>query len=47
MVTLYRVTTEAEAIRLANEGEYGLSASVWTRDLRVAVGSRPQVVAGR
>jgi acyl-CoA reductase-like NAD-dependent aldehyde dehydrogenase len=25
--------TEEEAIRLANETEYGLSGSIWTRDL--------------
>lgn len=40
VMTIQRFSDEAEAIRLSNDNEYGLSASIWTRDvdrsLRVA-----------
>ena len=32
--SIYRFSDESEAIQRANEGEYGLNASVWTRDGR-------------
>lgn len=37
VLPVMRVRDEEEALRLANETSYGLSASVWTRDRRKAV----------
>ena len=42
LVSLYRFSDEREAIQRANEGEYGLNASVWTRD-----GARGRAVAAQ
>ncbi|CAM3309016.1 succinic semialdehyde dehydrogenase [Nocardioides dubius] len=32
VISLYRFTSETEAIAAANEGNYGLNASIWTQD---------------
>jgi acyl-CoA reductase-like NAD-dependent aldehyde dehydrogenase len=34
VLSLHVVDTEDEAVRLANEGDFGLSASVWTKSLK-------------
>jgi succinate-semialdehyde dehydrogenase / glutarate-semialdehyde dehydrogenase len=33
VVSVYRVRDDEEAVRRANEGEFGLNASIWTRDV--------------
>ena len=34
VVSIYRVASDAEAVALANDTEYGLNASIWTSDVR-------------
>jgi succinate-semialdehyde dehydrogenase/glutarate-semialdehyde dehydrogenase len=46
VVSIYRFSDESEAIQRANEGEYGLNASVWTRDGRRGRTIAAQLVAG-
>src|SRR5690606_15922387 len=42
VVSVYPFTSEDDAVRLANEGEYGLNASVWTTDI-----ARGRAIAAR
>lgn len=46
VVALYPFTTVDEAVRLANDTRYGLSASVWSRDLAAARALGARLEAG-
>ncbi len=46
MVNLVRVADGEEALRLANDSDFGLTASVWTRDLTQALNYTDRLQAG-
>jgi acyl-CoA reductase-like NAD-dependent aldehyde dehydrogenase len=46
VVAVYPFAKEEEAVQLANESAYGLSASLWTRDLRKGLRIAAQIQAG-
>ncbi|MFC7496779.1 MULTISPECIES: succinic semialdehyde dehydrogenase [unclassified Nocardioides] len=46
VISLYRVASDAEAIARANEGSYGLSASIWSRDTGTAARMAQRIRAG-
>lgn len=46
LVSLYRFHDESEAVDRANDGSYGLNASIYTRDTRRARAMAPRVKAG-
>jgi len=46
VVTVQAFDDEADAIRLANESDYGLSGSIWTRDLGRALRVSRAIAAG-
>ena len=46
VLTMLSFRTPAEAVALANNTRYGLSASVWSENLNLALGVAPQIRAG-
>jgi acyl-CoA reductase-like NAD-dependent aldehyde dehydrogenase len=46
VVGIMKVTGDAEAVRLMNDSPYGLTASIWTRDLAAVEELAPRVEAG-
>lgn len=46
VVSVYRVASEDEAVRVANDTAYGLNASLWTRDLRRGRALAARIEAG-
>jgi succinate-semialdehyde dehydrogenase/glutarate-semialdehyde dehydrogenase len=46
VVSVYRVGSDGEAVARANDTEYGLNASIWTRDVRRGIRLARQVQAG-
>jgi aminomuconate-semialdehyde/2-hydroxymuconate-6-semialdehyde dehydrogenase len=46
VITLQRFSTEAEAIKLANDSDYGLAATIWTQDAAKAHRVATQVESG-
>jgi acyl-CoA reductase-like NAD-dependent aldehyde dehydrogenase len=45
-IGLMKVADDAEAVRLMNDSDFGLTASVWTADLGSAERLAPQIEAG-
>jgi phenylacetaldehyde dehydrogenase len=46
VLTLTRVESAEQAIELANDSDYGLAASLWTRDLKSTLDIVPRIQAG-
>ena len=46
LVSIARVTSDEEAIRLMNDSRYGLTASVWTADEKAAIEMGARIETG-
>jgi succinate-semialdehyde dehydrogenase/glutarate-semialdehyde dehydrogenase len=46
LVSVYRVSSDAEAVKLANDTPFGLNASVWSKDRRRATRIARRIAAG-
>ena len=46
VIGIMKVSSDDEAVRLMNDSEYGLTASIWTRDVDAAIAIGDQVATG-
>ena len=46
VIGIMKVHSDDEAVRLMNDSEYGLTASIWTSDMEAAIAIGDQVATG-